>query len=149
MRSQAFTRILVAVDDSRTALAAVHAAVALAPLTGGRLRFVHVMGDGDLIRALARMGRDGKLPAERTRAADSLLRHVSAEAQRAGVEAETASETGEPAARLLAAAREWEADLVVMGRSDVRGAGRAYVGAVTRAVLEFSEIPVLVVPRPD
>jgi nucleotide-binding universal stress UspA family protein len=147
MTSQVFTRILVAVDDSPAALAAVHAAVELALLGGGRIRFVHVIGDGDLVRALSRIGHEDRLDAKRDQAAASLLRHVSAAADRAGVLAETATVTGEPAGLLLAAARDWDAQIVVMGRSDVRGPGRAYVGSVTRAVLEFSEVPVLVVPR--
>ena len=53
-----------------------------------------------------------------------------------------------PAALLLDAARSWDADLLVLGRSDVGRVGPAYVGAVTRGVMEFSEAPVLVVPRP-
>jgi nucleotide-binding universal stress UspA family protein len=44
MTSQMFTRILVAVDDSPAGPAAVHAAVDLAVLNGGRIRFVHVIG---------------------------------------------------------------------------------------------------------
>lgn len=147
MTSQVFTRILVAVDDSPAALSAVQAAVELALLSGGRIRFVHVIGDGDLARAFSRIGHENRLDAKRDHAAASLLRHVSATADRAGVSAETATVTGEPAGLLLAAARDWDAQIVVMGRSDVRGPGRAYVGSVVRAVLEFSEVPVLVVPR--
>ncbi len=124
-------------------------AVDLAASTGARIRFVHVIGDGELIRALARLGHDGQMAATRRSAAESLLRHITAEAHRAGVQADTASLTGAaPAALLLGAARDWDADLFVIGRSDVRRTGRAYVGAVTRGVLEFSETPVLVVPVP-
>jgi nucleotide-binding universal stress UspA family protein len=145
MSRATFDRILVAVDDSPAALAAVHEAVALAALSGGVLRFVHVIGDGELVRGLARLGRGEQLDLTRTGASTSLLRHVEAEARRAGVTAETVSLAGETAGLLLGQAQAWEADLVVMGRSDVRGAGRPYVGAVTREVLEFSEVPVLVV----
>lgn len=148
MTTQMFGRILVAVHDSPAALAAVHVAVDLAASSGAHIRFVHVTGDGELARVLAKLGRDGQLADTRRSAADSLLRHVTAEARRAGVQADSARLTGAPAALLLAAARDWDADLVVIGRSDVRRAGSAYVGAVTRGVLEFSEIPVLVVPVP-
>ena len=148
MTSQRFNRILVAVDDSPAALAAAHAAVDLAAPSGAHIRFVHVIGDGELVRALAKLGRDGQLADTRSSAADSLLRHVTAEAHRAGVQADGASLTGAAAALLLGAARDWGADLVVIGRSDVRRVGGAYVGTVTRGVLEFSEVPVLVVPMP-
>ncbi len=148
MTTQMFSRILVAVDDSPAALAAVRVAVDLAASSGARIRLVHVTGDGELVRALAKLGHDGQLADTRRSAAESLLRHVTAEAHRAGVQADSASLTGAPAALLLGAARDWGADLVVVGRSDVRRVGSAYVGAVTRGVLEFSEIPVLVVPVP-
>ena len=145
MKASTFNRILVAVDDSPASLAAVHEAVALAALGGGVLRFVHVIADGQLVRGLARMGRGGELDETRSGASTALLRHVEAEASRAGATAETVSLAGETAELLLAQSQAWAADLVVMGRSDVRGAGRPYVGAVTREVLEFSEVPVLVV----
>jgi nucleotide-binding universal stress UspA family protein len=145
MSAPTFSRILVAVDDSPAALAAVHEAVALAVLSRGALRFVHVIADGELVRGLARLGRGEELDVTRSGASTSLLRHVEAEARRAGVAADTVSLAGEPAGLLLGQAQAWDADLVVMGRSDVRGAGRPYVGAVTREVLEFSEVPVLVV----
>lgn len=147
MTSRPFTRILVAVDDSPAGLAAAQVAVDLAAPTGATVRFVHVIGDGELVRALQTLGHDGALATARSAAADSLLRHVAGVAERAGVPAETSSLSGEPAALLLGAAQHWDADLVVMGRSDVRGPGRPYVGSVTREVLEFSEAPVLVVPR--
>ncbi|MGZ5405914.1 MAG: universal stress protein [Nocardioides sp.] len=148
MTTQTFNRILVAVDDSPAALTAAHVAVDLAASSGARIRFVHATGDGELVRALAKLGHEGQLADTRRSAAESLLRHVTAEAHRAGVQTDSASLTGPPAALLLGAARDWSADLVVIGRSDVRRAGSAYVGAVTRGVLEFSEIPVLVVPMP-
>lgn len=148
MTTRLVSRILVAVDDSPAALAAVRIAVDLAASSGARIRFVHVIGDGELVRALAGLGHDEQLAETRRNAAESLLRHVSTEAHRAGVPADVASLTGAPAALLLRAARDWGADLVVIGRSDLRRAGSPYVGAVTRGVLEFSEIPVLVVPLP-
>jgi nucleotide-binding universal stress UspA family protein len=145
-----FSRILVAVDDSPAALAAVRRAVHLAALEHARLLLVHVLGDGELDRALARLARRerGSRGPSRDDAAAALLRHVRAEAGRSGVTAETRSVTGKPATCLLDAAREWGADLVVIGRSDAGGTGHGYVGAVTREVLEFSDTAVLVVPRP-
>jgi nucleotide-binding universal stress UspA family protein len=148
MTSPGFDRILVAVDDSLAALAAVRVAIGLATTTGARLRFVSVISDGVLARALT-TARAGAPAEERlVSAAEAVLRHVSAEAGRAGVPAETACLQGQPAAVLLDQGKEWGADLIVIGRSDVRAPGRAYVGNVTRHVLELAERPVLVVPRP-
>ena len=50
MRSPPFRRILVAVDDSAAALAAVRLAVDLASLSHARLLLAHVLGDGELDR---------------------------------------------------------------------------------------------------
>ncbi|BBX67858.1 hypothetical protein MPSYJ_13190 [Mycolicibacterium psychrotolerans] len=149
MTAPVFDKILVAVDDSPAALAAGHAAVHLAARTGARLRFVHVTGDGELVRALRRMGRDSELSTRRSKAAAALMAHVGAEAERADVIAETTVLEGDPAALVLAEATNWDADLIVMGRPDLRGPGHhPFVGTVTRKVLELAEIPVMVVPRP-
>jgi nucleotide-binding universal stress UspA family protein len=113
------------------------------------MRFVHVIGDGALVRALSSLDRAERLEERRSLAALALLDHVRSHALDAGVDADTVSFEGEPAACVLATARDWRADLIVLGRSDVPGMGRPYVGSVTRNVLEFSECPVLVVPRPE
>jgi nucleotide-binding universal stress UspA family protein len=148
MTALMFHRVLVAVDDSPAALAAARAAVDVAMRTGADLRFVHVTSDGELLRALADRGRDSQLASRRNKAAVALLDHVAAEAERAGFQAETKHLEGDPAAIVLAEVSDWGADLLVIGRSDIRGAGRPYVGTVTRHVLELVDIPVLVVPRP-
>lgn len=141
-------RVLVAVDDSPAALAAVDVAVALATRVGADLRFVNVVQDGELVAGLTTMGREGGLAERQGAAATAVLRHVAARARRAGVEADTRSVEGDPAPCILEQAAEWLADVVVVGRSDVRGSGLPYVGTVTRHVIEFSPRPVLVVPRP-
>lgn len=142
-------RILVAVEDSQAALAAARVAVDLAAQTGASLRFVEVLGDGELVRALSAVERRNRLDERRARAATSFLQRVVAEAHRAGVDADSVNLEGEAAMLVLAQARAWDADLIVIGRSAVRATGRPYVGTVTRHVLEFSETPVLVVPRPE
>jgi nucleotide-binding universal stress UspA family protein len=148
MTSPGFARILVAVDDSLAALAAVRVAVGLAAATGARVRFVSVISDGVLARALTTPGSGVSVEERLVSAAESVLRHASAEAGRADVPAETACLQGQPASVLLDEGKAWAADLIVIGRSDVRAPGRAYVGTVTRHVLELAERPVLVVPRP-
>jgi nucleotide-binding universal stress UspA family protein len=43
-------------------------------------------------------------------------------------------------------ADEWDADLIVVGRSDLRRPGQPYVASQTEHVLEFTRLPVVVVP---
>lgn len=142
-------RILVAVDDSPAAMAAVRTALAIATRTGAHVRFVHVLADGELVRALTGGQPEAPLRERRSRASSSLLAHVVHLARAEGVEADGVGLQGEAAPEILAQAASWPADLIVIGRSDVRGTGRPYVGTVTRHVLEFSDDPVLVVPRPE
>jgi nucleotide-binding universal stress UspA family protein len=122
------TRILVAVDDSPAALEGVRLAVDLAQHTGAQLRFVHVIVDGELLRALGKVHHDGTVVERRARDAALLLRHVEAAAERAGVPAAGVSLEGEPGPVRLDEARDWQADLLVVGRTDVARRGRRTSG---------------------
>ncbi len=122
-------RILVAVDDSAAALAAASFAIELAAAWSAELNVVTIDDSP-------------------TEGAD-VLRHVAAMAESEGVTIITTVATGGPAFEaILDTAHTWQADVVVMGRSDDRRPGRPYVGSQTEHVLEFTDIPVLVVPSP-
>jgi nucleotide-binding universal stress UspA family protein len=123
-------RVLIAVDDSGPALAAAKLAIGLAQAQQTELNFVTVSEPGAN--------------------ADSILSHVATLAQDAGVAATTtAADGGQAFEALLAAAHDWGADVIIMGRSDIRRPGRPYVGSQTEHLLEFTDIPVLVVPEPS
>ena len=123
-------RILVAVDDSSPALAAATYAIELVQLHPAELRFASVEEPGH--------------------EPDVILRHVVALAASAGVTATAVSCDGHrPFDALLTIARQWQADLIIMGRSDMRRPGQRYVGSQTEHLLEFTEIPVLVVPAAE
>lgn len=140
-------RILVAVDDTPAGLAAVRLALAVAPGLGGRLRVVHVVADSYVATALRESGGPG-VAERRSAAAAALFGHVHALARVAGVEAEPVERYGDPAQEVLQEARDWPADLVVIGRGSESGIGGPYVGRQARIVLEYAEQPVLVVPAP-
>lgn len=123
------TRILVAVDDSPPAMAAANLATELAKNQRAELHFVAV--------------------SESAHHTEPTLRHLTALAEKAGVKpVSTTADGGHPFDVLLAIAQDWEADLIVMGRSDNRRPGVPYVGSQTEHLLEFTHIPVLVVPYP-
>jgi nucleotide-binding universal stress UspA family protein len=54
--------------------------------------------------------------------------------------------TGDPAHEIVAAAREWEADLIVMGTHGRQGIGRMFLGSVAETVLRHAPCAVLVIP---
>ena len=120
-------RVLVAINDSAPAFAAAALAVKLAKSYPAELNFTTV--------------------SEPTVDKSAVLNHVASLALAAGLEATTTVvEDGQPFEALLATAHEWRADLIIMGRSDVRRFGQPYVGSQTEHLLEFTGIPVLVVP---
>jgi nucleotide-binding universal stress UspA family protein len=139
-------RILLAVDDSPDSLSATRLAVALADGLGARLRAVHVAVDHELSEAVAAASGRAGVEARTSHSRQSLLSRIDAMARAAGVEAETMLLPGAIAPAILKAARQWQADLVVIGKSARSVGGEPYVGSQTRHVLEFAEQPVLVVP---
>jgi nucleotide-binding universal stress UspA family protein len=143
--------ILLAASDSPAALAATRVAIELAAACRAELRAVHVLADGDLTAVLAAVSAPAgtedveAVARRRDTAGEALLRHVVELGRRAGLTVDARQAWGEPTSRLLAEARGWPADLIVVGRSDLPG-GR--VGSEALGVLEFAEQPVLVVPPP-
>jgi nucleotide-binding universal stress UspA family protein len=137
-------RILVAVDESPDSLAAVRIAIELATGLGAQLRAVHVRPDHFLDRELEAAASRSAVALRRERAAAAILARVSTLARTAGVAIQTALLVGEIAPAILDAARDWPADLVVIGKSRRAATGEPYVGSQTRSVLEFGEQPVLV-----
>lgn len=139
-----YRRILAAVDDSPAALEAARVAVGLAGVHGATLRAITVVRDHALADRLGGVAAE----TERRLAAGgrSVLAWTSRLAADADVTCETVALDGEPFRSILDAADTWNADLIVMGRSDRRGPSSPYLGSVTAHVLEFTNRPVLVVP---
>lgn len=54
--------------------------------------------------------------------------------------------TGDPAHEIVAVAREWEADLVVMGTHGRRGLQRMFLGSVAETVVRHAPCAALVIP---
>ncbi|MDZ4091840.1 MAG: universal stress protein [Arthrobacter sp.] len=137
--------ILVAVNDSRAAFRAAEVAVDYARRLGASLKVVTVRDPGALVKHPgsidpAALARHGDL------AAEAAFRHVAALAAAAGVEASFTQRSGRVAAEILAEAREVKAALIVVALVDRPGSAAPYIGSHTLRVLEFSGVPVMVVP---
>ena len=126
-------RILLAADDSPAALAAARVCVELAGRCGASVRTVVV--------------RTGKTESAGKQTTDPVLRYVRRLADPAGVPFDGVVASGAVVPCILEQSQAWDADLIVIGRSDSTGIGRAYVGHHTRHVLEFADRPVVVVPH--
>jgi len=135
--------VLVAVDDSEPGRWAVKVASNLAAAVGAGIVLVHVINPAvattpDMPYLVADVR--GQL----LRRADDVLAAAHA-ALPAGVHAEQVVRDGDAGAEVVAAAREWEADVVVMG---TRGRGRLasfLLGSTAEAVVRRAHCPVVTV----
>ena len=142
-----FRRILVPVDGSRYSLNAVCLAARLGRIHGSELRIFHVI-DETLIAQLARFSDKQKdtVREELKSSAHAFLGDMRCEAHH---EIVTTSEViireGVPHEVILQEASSWGADLIILGKLGRRGIAQVLLGSVAERVIEFSEVPVLVV----
>lgn len=148
-----YRRILVALDGSETSTRALTASLNLARMGGGRVRMVHVVEElaylggfdpygassGELIKVIRENGA-------------KILANGMAAAESAGVEADTVlyDNFGERLPEAVAdAARQWNADLIVVGTHGRRGMGRVLMGSGAEQIIRLSPVPVLVIRKPE
>jgi nucleotide-binding universal stress UspA family protein len=121
--SNAFSRILVGVDDSEASMESVAFASRLAVEHGGQLIICHsVKAEGEVLL---------------DRAVDM--------AKSAGVQAQRLALEGEPAKEIFEQAVKAKCSVIAMGTRGRQGLERLFVGSTMEAVLRGSTIPVLTV----
>ncbi|WP_298229887.1 universal stress protein [Gryllotalpicola sp.] len=142
--------VLVAVHDSATAFAAAERGIALAKALGARVHAVEVV---EPPAAPASRTAPGVPPGTARADADTaplvrdgVLRHLERVAAAAGVPFTSEARRGLVAPSLLDAAAEVGADYIVMARVDRPGHTIPGIGSRTLRVLEFADVPVIVVP---
>jgi nucleotide-binding universal stress UspA family protein len=118
--------LIVPLDASEQALAAVPVARQLAQLQGGTLHFVHRAPESELVDVLKKLG-------------------LSADEMRGSI---MDAQAGEPAAGILRTARDGRAALIVMTMQRASPAGEEPLGSTALAVLESAPCPIVLV-RPD
>ena len=141
--------ILCPTDFSSFAARALHQAVPLARWYGASLTALHVVPatvpvDGMFPYALPPLANQGV----RSRL-EAQLREFVAPARAAGAAGGVLLRDGAVPARILEAARELPADLLVMGTHGQGGLERLLLGSVTEAVLRKAPCPVLTIPHEE
>jgi nucleotide-binding universal stress UspA family protein len=140
-----FKSIVVGTDGSETADVALRRAIELAALTGGKLHVVsayepspaRVGGNKPVAEAAEwSVGSDFKVEAVLQRAQD--------EANAGSVEFEVHAPKGDAADSLIAAAKEHDADVIVLGSRGMQGARRV-LGSVPNKVSHHAPCDVLIV----
>jgi nucleotide-binding universal stress UspA family protein len=146
-----YRRILVAADGSAAADLALEHAFALAKDQRARVRIVHALESLHYLVGLA-----GAYPFDAPGLLESMRREgqrvlaASLEKARAvAVDAETALLDGQPTDRIaqivVQDARNWDADLIVLGTHGRHGFDRVFLGSVAETVLRIASVPVLLV----
>ncbi len=140
-----FKKILVAVDDSDFAPHAADVGIDLAKSLHAKLAFVTVfdpsVGPGaawgfpaDRLTEMSERTSEQLVRAFRERASTSMRSKVS-----------EFVESGTPALKIIEVAKQWSADLIVMGSHGRGKIGGLILGSVSQAVLHLAPCPVLVV----
>jgi nucleotide-binding universal stress UspA family protein len=156
-----FCKILTALDSTGGAEQVFVHSVELARARRARLMLVHVLtyeDDGFPLTAVpapgdlfGRLGKAAYWHYRHTRAqigrrVELRLAALGERARRMGVVAEHSLPVGEPERLVCAVARDWGADLIVVGRRAQSGHA---VGSVTNYVLHHAPCSVLVLPLKD
>jgi nucleotide-binding universal stress UspA family protein len=145
-RALAVHRLLVPVDFSDCSLDALEYAATVAQREKASLRLLHVLEP-------VSYGLDFTLlhTAKREQTRDAMTARLAALASAVsgvGLTAEYELRGGAPADSILEAARQADADLLVMGTHGRRGISHAFYGSVAEAVLRRAACPVLTVRSP-
>ena len=144
-----YTHVLVPVDGSPTSNRGLEEAVKLARLTGARLRLMHVVdqlvytagleGFGAVTADLVPLLREG---------GEQILKSAKTRVEASGVAVDTAlfdSFAGRVCDLVVAEAKAWHADLIVLGTHGRRGVGRVLMGSDAEQIVRLAPIPVLLV----
>jgi len=138
-----FKNILIAVNDSKPAWSALTTGAELAAQLGGRVMLLHVV-DVDLAFGPELGAGKPRLLKGLRRSGEELLRRMRSRIAEA-IECDHAVVEGESADGIITTAREWPADLIVLG-SDSRGRlAQFLLGSTADAVIRHAPCPVLTV----
>ena len=147
-----YQRILVPVDGSDCAGRGLSEAIALAKLTHARLRIVHVIDEPLVaIGADAALGATVDLVSIAREAAQRVLAHAREKVLVAGIPVDDLmldTFDGRVCDLVVQAAKDWHADLVVIGTHGRRGVDRLLLGSDAEQILRLSPVPVLLVRSP-
>jgi nucleotide-binding universal stress UspA family protein len=143
-----FSRILVAIDETRQAQAALELAAGLAAEQQAVLTLLTVTDRVVALSAPPDVIVDPTLGDQLDDEAQALLAAAEQTAQQHGAQVRTIVREGNVVDAILAAIDEDHADLVVLGTHGRTGITRVLEGSIAEAVLRATTIPVLIAHAP-
>ncbi|WP_144900991.1 universal stress protein [Halobellus captivus] len=130
-------RVLVPIDGSDGASAALDHAISIAAATDAEILLLAVVDPYGLSTVTERKEVEAEL--------EDLVTDAAARVQDAGVDVSTAVEAGFPHEEILHVVEDHAVDLIAMGTHGRRGLGRFVLGSVAEKVVRLSPVPVLTV----
>lgn len=143
-----FKRIMVAIDGSSTANAALREAVKLAKDQQAVLRIVHVV---DIVMLAVESPYELREYEDSVRRAGAqMLNQAAAVAREVGIEAETVllevrQFQDRIADEIARSAKDWRADVIVIGTHGRRGLSRLFIGSVAESLVRIAPASVLLI----
>lgn len=140
-----FARVLVAVDGRDDAATVVEAAVGLASVLHAELRVLHVIDPRAAVEPNSGVAPD-ELLTELRASGESILSRAGRLTEQQNVPHHGVMREGKPAQKIIEDAREWSADVLVIGGHSQSRIERALSPSTTDRVVGDPPCPVLVVP---
>ena len=143
-----YTHILFATDGSAFSDDALRDAIGLAKVSGGSLRVVTVVESPSFhgtpeAMVLYETEMYRTLSTELERIGRGAVERATRAALDAGIAATSAVRHGLPSEEILAEAREWGADCIVLATHGRTGLGRLLMGSVASRVVHGADVPVV------
>lgn len=155
-----FHKILVAIDNSSLCQSVFAEALQLAQSNQAVIKLIHTLITEIVVDPTPSMTFESSIPLgaiandyqtqkilidQQIEEAQALLQHYYQIALNQGITTESDYKIGEAGHQLCEAAKEWSADLIVLGRRGRTGLAEAFLGSVSNYVLHHAPCSVLVI----
>jgi len=143
-----YGKIFVPVDGSEASTRGLNEAIRLAKIHGSQLRLLHIVNEFLLDITYSPGSYPENFIESLRKAGKTILDDARTAAQNAGVKADCVmleSIGGVAADFILAQAKEWKADLIVMGTHGRRGLMRLALGSNADLVVRGATVPVMLI----
>ena len=147
----AFKRILCAVDFSEASLAAFRKASEMARFGASRLYVLHTIEARPVVSSLPGIDEAGEMAVELEEKATAALESLVASSASAlkGVRLTTEVTAGRAFVEILNHARDWQADLIVIGATGAASLEQIVVGSTAERVMKDAPCSVLTVRQQE
>ena len=144
-----FKKILVGTDFSAGSRRAAEVAIEVAKLSGGLVRLIHGWEPFLYPRPLGdSFAPEPPILAGIEEAAKAALKEELAALQGKGIAVEGVMTMATPGDAVLAEAKRWGAELIVVGTHGRGGLARVFLGSVAERIIRAAEVPVLTTRTP-